>query len=87
MGVQVDYQDQVLPADAEAVMRLYADKGYNMILAHSFDYGGADNKTARDFPNVMFGWATGYTNFGLKKRRGLRLAVPPSGLPCGLLHR
>ncbi len=66
LGVQVDYQDQVLPADAEAVMRLYADKGYNMILAHSFDYGDAVNKTARDFPNVMFGWATGYTNFGLK---------------------
>ncbi len=66
LGVQVDYQDFVLPADAESVMRLYADKGYNLILAHSFDYGDAVNKTARDFPNVMFGWATGYTNFGLK---------------------
>lgn len=66
MGLQVDYQDFVLPADAEAVMRLYADKDYNLILAHSFDYGDAVNKTARDFPNVMFGWATGYTNFGLK---------------------
>jgi basic membrane protein A len=65
LGIQVDYQDQVKPADAEAVMRLYADKGYNMILAHSFDYGDAVNKTARDFPKIMFGWATGFTNFGL----------------------
>jgi basic membrane protein A len=65
LGIQVDYQDQVKPADAEAVLRLYAEKGYNMILAHSFDYGDAVNKTARDFPNVMFGWATGYTNFNL----------------------
>jgi basic membrane protein A len=65
LGIQVDYQDQVKPADAEAVLRLYAEKGYNMILAHSFDYGDAVNKTARDFPKVMFGWATGYTNFNL----------------------
>jgi len=67
LNIDVHWEDWILAKDAENTMRRLAGKeGYNMILAHSFDYMDAVNKTARDFPNVVFGWATGFTNFGLK---------------------
>jgi simple sugar transport system substrate-binding protein/basic membrane protein A len=59
MGVRVAYSEQVADADAERVLREYADEGYNLIIAHSFSFGDALFRVAPDYPSVNFAWAGG----------------------------
>lgn len=54
-------QENVPPgADAERALRAYADKGYNPIIAHSFNYGDDVKKVAKDYPKVLFAYAGGF---------------------------
>jgi len=57
-GVEYSYQQQVADADVERALRDYAQKGYDLILAESFNYGDAALKVAKEFPNTMFATAT-----------------------------
>lgn len=62
-GVISEYasQENVQPgADAERALRAYADKGYNPIIAHSFNYGDDVKKVAKDYPKVLFSYAGGF---------------------------
>lgn len=52
------YQERVADADVERVVRDYAKKGFDLILAESFNYGDAILKVAKDFPKVKFATAT-----------------------------
>ncbi|PSB18490.1 BMP family ABC transporter substrate-binding protein [Phormidesmis priestleyi ULC007] len=58
-GMDVAVSESVSPADAERVLRQYAEAGYGTIVAHSFNYGDAVFKVAKEFPNVNFAWAGG----------------------------
>jgi basic membrane protein A and related proteins len=58
-GVDVAVSESVSPADIERVLRQYAEAGYGTIVAHSFNYGDAVFKVAKEFPNVNFAWAGG----------------------------
>ncbi len=59
--------------DAERVIRDYAQKGYNVIVATSFGYMDSVMNVAKDFPDVTFLHATGYQtadNVGIYDGRG-----------------
>lgn len=58
-GVEVAISESVDPADVAAVLRQYAEEGYEMIVAHSFSYQDAVFQVAEEFPDVNFAWAGG----------------------------
>lgn len=58
-GVEVAVSESVSPADIERVLRQYAEAGFGTIVAHSFNYGDAVFKVAKEFPNTNFAWAGG----------------------------
>ncbi len=58
-GVDVAVAESVSPADVERVLRQYAEAGYGTIVAHSFNYGDAVFKVAKEFPKVNFAYAGG----------------------------
>lgn len=59
LGVEVAFSEQVSEADAERVLREYAEGGYNLIIAHSFSFGDTVFRVAPDYPDVGFAWAGG----------------------------
>ena len=63
-GVDVTVSESISPADVERVLRQYAEAGYTTIVAHSFNYGDAVFKVAKEFPNVNFAWAGGINKTG-----------------------
>ncbi|MCD6237730.1 MAG: BMP family protein [Thermotogae bacterium] len=60
LGIEATYVENVSATDVERCLRRFAFLGYDLILAHSFDYGNAVLKVAKEFPNIKFGWAMGY---------------------------
>lgn len=58
-GVTVAVSEAVDPADVAAVLRQYAEEGYDLIVAHSFSYQDAVFQVAQEFPEVNFAWAGG----------------------------
>lgn len=54
LGAEVAYVENVADADAERLLRDFADRGYNLIFAHSFSFGDAALNAAEDYPNVTF---------------------------------
>lgn len=58
-GVDVAVSEAVDPANVAAVMRQYAEQGYDLIVAHSFSYQDAVFQVAQEFPEVNFAWAGG----------------------------
>lgn len=61
LGVETTYVENVSDADVERVLRDFATQGYELIIAHSYDYGDAALRVAQDFPEIYFlhGTATG----------------------------
>ncbi|MCS6815488.1 MAG: BMP family protein, partial [Cyanobacteria bacterium] len=58
-GVDVVISESVSPADSERVLRQYAEAGYSPIVAHSFNYGDAVFKVAKEYPKTNFAYAGG----------------------------
>lgn len=58
-GYKIAYSENVADADAPRVIREYADKGFEMIVAHSFSYQDATFQVASEFPNANFAWGGG----------------------------
>jgi simple sugar transport system substrate-binding protein/basic membrane protein A len=58
-GVELAVSEAVDPADVAAVLRQYAEAGYDLIVAHSFSYQDAVFEVAEEFPDVNFAWAGG----------------------------
>ena len=54
LGAETAYVENVADADAERLLRDFADRGYNLIFAHSFSFGDAALNAAEDYPNVTF---------------------------------
>lgn len=63
-GVEVSISESVDVPDAERVLRQYAEAGYTVIVAHSFNYQDAVFKVAKEFPNVNFAWGGGIGKTG-----------------------
>ncbi len=60
LGVDATCVEEVSATDVEGYLQKFASLGYDLILGHSFDYGPAILKVAKEFPEVKFGWAMGY---------------------------
>ncbi len=58
-GVDVVISESVPPGDSERVLRQYAEAGYSPIVAHSFNYGDAVFKVAKEYPKINFAYAGG----------------------------
>jgi basic membrane protein A len=58
-GVDVAYSESVAIPDYEKVLRDYASKGYNLIIAHSSIAKDAVMNTAKDYPKLAFLWTDG----------------------------
>lgn len=54
LGAEVAYVENVSDADAERLLRDFAQKGYNLIFAHSFSFGDAALNAAEDYPQTIF---------------------------------
>jgi len=54
LGAEVAYVENVADADAERLLRDFADRGFNLIFAHSFSFGDAALNAAEDYPKVIF---------------------------------
>jgi basic membrane protein A len=53
-NLQIEYSENVTPADAERVIRGYASRGFNLIVAHAQAYAKVTMGVAKDFPQVKF---------------------------------
>ena len=53
-GIEYTFVESVKLADLEGLYRDFAAKGYNLIIGHSFEYGDAALKAAKDFPKANF---------------------------------
>ncbi len=60
LGVEFTYQERVADADVERILRDYAEQGYDMILAESFNYQDATIRVAKEYPDIQFATATGF---------------------------
>ena len=75
-GVEVTHVEGIDPADAERVIRDFASQGYDLIVAHSYDYGDAVARIAKDFPNVYFlhgtaeGHGANFANYDVPSHEG-----------------
>ena len=52
--VEVSISERVAVPDAEAAMRDYAERGYDLIIGHGFQFGDAAKTVAADYPDTMF---------------------------------
>ncbi len=59
--VEIAYTENVVnPADAERVLRDYAEQGYDIIFATTFGHMDPALKVAEDFPDIVFEHCSGY---------------------------
>lgn len=54
------YQESVADADVERAARAYAEDGFDVVVAHSFNYGEAVKELAPDYPDTLFAYAGGF---------------------------
>lgn len=54
LGVEVAYTENVSQSDQEEIMRGYAQQGYDIIIAHGFQFAGAAQKVAPQFSKSIF---------------------------------
>ncbi|HJT84526.1 MAG TPA: BMP family protein [Nitrososphaeraceae archaeon] len=58
-GYDISFKENVAIPDIEATLREYANAGYDLILAHGFEWGTPAIKVAKDYPNINFVIFTG----------------------------
>lgn len=59
-NAQVAYAENVLDTDSAALMRQYAQEGYNLIIGHSGGYIDAAETVAKEFPRTKFAVVSTY---------------------------
>jgi carbamate kinase len=61
-GHKVACVDNIAIRDIEATLRKYAEEGYDLIIAHGFQWGDPAVKVGKDYPNTKFVVFTGLVN-------------------------
>ena len=61
-GYDIDFKENVAIPDIEIILREYANAGYDLIIAHGFEWGTPAIKVAKDYPNINFVIFTGLVN-------------------------
>lgn len=78
-------ENQFVVADAANIIRGYAAKGYNLIIAHGSQYGGTIQQLAPQYPKVSFAWGTASATFGLKNVYAYQAASNQGGYVQGYM--
>ncbi len=53
-GYEIAYSERVAVADAAQIMREYAEAGYDVVLAHGFEYADPIYEVAQEYPDTNF---------------------------------
>ncbi|HEX2169440.1 MAG TPA: BMP family protein [Nitrososphaera sp.] len=61
-GYEVAYADNIPDPEIESTLRQYAEGGYNLIIAHGFQWGDPAVRVGAEFPNTKFVVFTGIVN-------------------------
>jgi basic membrane protein A and related proteins len=61
-GITYSISERVPIPDAETAMRDYAERGYDLIIGHGFQYGDAASLVAKEYPKTMFAVYFGAVN-------------------------
>ena len=65
-SIEVAYSDNLgNVTDAASALRDYANKGYDLVIAHGSQYGAILKELAPQFPKTSFAWGTAPDTFGL----------------------
>lgn len=59
MGAEINFSENVSLPDAEPALRDFSNKGYNLVFAHSMEYGESVTKIAGDYPDTKYAVYTG----------------------------
>lgn len=71
--------------DAAAAIRDYAQKGYDLVIAHGSQYGGSLKEIAKDFPKTAFAWGTSADTFGLPNVSSYEAHAEEGGYVMGMM--
>lgn len=71
--------------DAAAAIRDYAQKGYDLVIAHGSQYGGSLKEIAKDFPKTAFAWGTSADTFGLPNVSSYEAHSEEGGYVMGMM--
>ncbi|HEY8522702.1 MAG TPA: BMP family protein [Nitrososphaeraceae archaeon] len=58
-GYDIDFKENVAIPDIEVILREYANAGFDLIIAHGFEWGTPAIKVAKDYPSINFVIFTG----------------------------
>jgi len=61
-GYDIDFKENVAIPDIEIILREYANAGYDLIIAHGFEWGTPAIKVGNDYSNTKFVIFTGLVN-------------------------
>ena len=71
--------------DAAAAIRDYAQKGYDLVIAHGSQYGGSLKEIAKDFPKTAFAWGTSADTFGMPNVSSYEAHSEEGGYVMGMM--
>jgi len=80
--VETAYTENVPQPDFESVIRDYADKGYDLIILHGFEFSDVVKQIAPQYPNVLFAVVNG-DSFQEPNMLSLRFNTPQTGFLAG----
>jgi basic membrane lipoprotein Med (substrate-binding protein (PBP1-ABC) superfamily) len=80
----LSFSENVVGIDnAAAALRDYAADGFDLVIAHGFQYGASVEEIAADFPDTAFAWGTPADTFGLDNVFGYVAAADEGGYVLG----
>jgi basic membrane protein A len=74
-----------VPEEAQAVIRSYAEQGFDLIVAHGSQFGAGLVDIAPQFPDTAFAWGTASDTFGLSNVYSYDAAAHEGGYILGAL--
>ena len=80
--VDVAYTENVPQPDFESVIRDYADKGYNLVILHGFEFSDVVKAVSPQYPKVTFAVVNG-NGFQEPNMLSLRFNTPQTGFLAG----
>ncbi|NMC31491.1 MAG: BMP family ABC transporter substrate-binding protein [Veillonellaceae bacterium] len=82
--VNVAYTENVPQPDFESVIRDYADKGYNLVILHGFEFSDVVKAISPQYPKVTFAVVNG-NGFQEPNMLSLRFNTPQTGFLAGAM--
>jgi basic membrane protein A len=78
-------QDMFVLDDAATAIRVYASRGYDLVIAHGSQYGPSIQEIAPEFPQTSFAWGTASDTFNLPNVFSYQAAAQEGGYVNGVL--